>query len=120
MDAIPPGIYFWPRRGGERNAERAAGGGVGERGGRISGGREGMRGVAGSLVVGLGRGRTKRGGWSVGGVASCGGAGKGSSFESSIVGWRGEVGVEVGSGGEEDMVMGSVSTGLRRRRFDDG
>ncbi len=30
------------------------------------------------------------------------------------------MGGEVGDGGSEDMVMGSVSAGLGRRRFDDG
>ena len=54
-------MYFCPRRCGEKNAGSAAGGGVGERGGRMSGGRDGMVGVS-RLVVGLGLGRTKRGG----------------------------------------------------------
>lgn len=85
----------------------ADGGGVGERGGgRIRGGREGMVGVEGGLRGGWGR--TKRGGWGRGGRA-----GKGSGAGSEVMGWRGEV-------GGEDMVMGSGSMGLGRRRLDDG
>ena len=87
---------------------RAAGGGVGGRGGRMSGGRVGM-----VSLGGLGGGRTKRGGWGTG-------VGLLLLLASDIVGWRGEVGGEVGDGGEEDMVMGSVSAGLGRRRLDGG
>ena len=94
---------------------RAAGGGVGGRGGRISGGREGMGEGLGSL------GRTKRGGWGAGVVLGFGGGGVGLLLlASEIVGGREEVGGEVGDGGEEDMIMGSVSKGLGRRRLDGG
>lgn len=108
MDAIPPGTYFWPLRWGEKNAG-GSGGGEGERGGRISGGRLGILGV---VVEGAGLRRTKRGGWCVIGVwpvvelrhfSSC-----------SIVGRGGVLGGEDGEGGSEEMVMASGGFGRRR------
>ena len=93
----------------------------------MSGGRNGMLGVVVS-EVGLGSGRTKRGGWWVVDVVdvvevwNCG-AGTGSEgSSSSIVGWRGVVGGEVGDGESEDMIIASASAsrGLGRRRLDVG
>ncbi len=85
---------------------------MGERGGRITGGRDGMVGVV-VVGVGVGVGRTKRGGWWAVGVwwmAGCGGGG----LSCSMVGCGGVLGGE--GEGEEDIVMASW-LGFGRRRL---
>lgn len=92
----------------------------------MSGGRDGMLGVVVS-EMGLGSGRTKRGGWWVVDVVEVWNCGAGTGSEgssSSNVGWRGVVGGEVGDGEYEDMIIASASAsasgGLGRRRLDVG
>ena len=72
----------------------------------MSGGRDGMLGVVVS-EMGLGSGRTKRGGWWVVDVVEVWNCGAGTGSEgssSSNVGWRGVAGGEVGDGESEDMI----------------
>lgn len=110
MDASPPGIYFWPRRLGEKKAGIAIVG-DGERGGRIRGGLEST--VGGPVA--LGAGKTKRG--RACGLESLYDTNSGSS-SSSIVGYGGVVGG--GDGDEDSEEMRTASREFGRRRFNVG
>lgn len=109
VDASPPGIYFWPRRLGEKKAGIVFVG-DGERGGRIMGGLESTDGVP----VGLGVGKTKCG--RAGGLGSLYDTDS-ESLSSSIVGYGGVVG---GGDGDEDSEMRTASREFGRRRFNVG